>query len=695
MHQTRAAAPADPPTGRPLDRPVRRFGAFELDSRAGELRKHGLRIRLQQQPLRLLEILLWDPGAPVTREELRRELWRADVHVDFDHSLNSAVNKLRDALGDTPGKPRFIETVARGYRFIAPVSDAALVPSVLPDATPTLEPASVDVTCTPSDAAVRRPRRRGALLAGALLASALLVWQSVGVPTGAPSPHIALAVMPFQNLSADPDQEFVSDGFTEEMIAQLGQLDPQRLEVIARTSAMHYKHTTKRVDQIGAELGVGYILEGSIRRSENRLRITVQLIRVRDQVQLWARSYERDFKDVLALQAEVTAAVADQIGGTLDARPPLKAAAARTTDPTVYEAYLKGRYLLDKAPRGLESAIEQFQRAIALDPTYAPAYAGLSDAFGQLGWGLASQMPPWEAYPQARAAALRALELDARLAEAHVALARILWKYEWNWADARAAFERALALNPNLATAYESYFDYLSAAGELDAAGAALTRAATLDPVSLTINYDFGLHLARTGNPPAAIDRLRKALELDPTSGFVRHVIGELYEEQGDWRASLDELEAAVALAPDTPHFIAALGHARARSGDRTGAADALAALQRLAATSYVSPHEFALVHVGMGHPDAAIDALESAFANRDPWISMLGLQTRFDPLAAEPRFRTLKRRLGLQAGATSLFQPTIHALESPRRPMGTAADRPAGQMPGARRPFDSARLRR
>jgi TolB-like protein/DNA-binding winged helix-turn-helix (wHTH) protein/Tfp pilus assembly protein PilF len=627
---------------------VRRFGGFELDSRAGELRRHGRRIRLQQKPFRFLEILLERPGEAVTREELRQRLWPADVFVDFDHSLNSAANKLRDALGDMAASPRFIETLARGYRFIAPVDGVA---------PPVVEaPAAVAAPMAPAGGSGRAAARRrwerqlGIGLAGVASLAGLVGWYTLGLGA-VPPRRVTLAVMPFQNLSADPAEEFVSDGFTEEMIAQLGRINPDAVGVIARTSVMHYKHTTKRVDEIGAELGAEYLLEGSVRRAGDRVRITAQLIRAEDQVRVWGRSYERNFEDLLALQAEVAGSIADQIGMTFAdaaARPPRRSARS----PDAYEAYLKGRYFLDKSPRGLEAAIGHFREAIALDPDYAPAYAGLADAFGQLGWGMATRVAPADAYPQARAAALRALALDDQLAEAHVALGRILWKYDWDWAGARQAFERALSLDPNLATAHESYFDYLSAAGAIGQAQEALDRAARLDPLSLTIAYDQGLHRARTGDFAGALDRLHTALELDPTSGFVRHVIGELFEEQEQWPEALRELGEAVRLSPDVPHFVAALAHARARSGDVRGAREALSRLERMAAQAYVSPHDFALAYAGLGEQERALAWLEAAYRGRDPWLSLLGLQHRFAELETDVRFQSLKRRLGLPVSA-------------------------------------------
>ena len=442
-----------------MERTPVRFSVYELDSHAGELRKHGIKVRLQNKPLRILELLLERPGEVVTRDQLRETLWPPNVYVDFDHSLNSAVNKLREALGDSAAQPRFIETLPRGYRFIASVSEPAIhVPAPVIHSGHSTPQADADVERQQAGNGVAFWRRTGwvaGIVVGALGLVALggLLTLQLGALTS--SSQLAVAVLPFQNLSADPEQEFFSDGFTDELIAQVGRLAPEQLRVIARTSAMHYKRTTKTVDQIGRELGVDYILEGSVLRAGSRVRITGQLVHVRDQAHLWSQSYERDLRDVLAIQTQVARAIAEEIEVTFERTGKRPIQSRASVQPEVYEAYLKGRYLLDRSTRPT-LAIEYFQQAIAKDPSYAPAYAGLADAYGQLGWGLSGQTPSDKAYPNALAAALKALELDDGLAAAHVALAKIRWKYEWNWEAAERALTRAIELAPNSAEAHES-----------------------------------------------------------------------------------------------------------------------------------------------------------------------------------------------------------------------------------------------
>jgi TolB-like protein/DNA-binding winged helix-turn-helix (wHTH) protein len=632
-----------PSASSPPERAGVRFGVFELDSRSGELRKHRVRIRIQDKPLRILERLLQQPGEPVTRDDLRRTLWPDDVFVDFDHGLNSAINKLRDALGDSAASPRFVETLPRGYRFIAPVINA----ETAQEAPTSLLPALTSLAAAQS--APRWPTRTAVMAVVMVVALAAAIGRdSLRLGARPSPPMLGLAVLPFQNLSADPEQEFFSDGFTDEMIAQVGKLEPARLRVIARTSVMQYKRSTKKIDQIGAELGADYLLEGSVLRADSRVRITAQLVRVRDQARVWAQSYERDLRDVLALQTEVARTIASAIEVTVERAAGRPVPDRPRVSPDVYEADLKGRYFLDKSPGGSKKAIEYFQQAIDLDPAYAPAYAGLADAYGQLGWGLSSETSPMEAYPKARSSAMKALALDEGLAAAHVALARIRWKYEWNWPAAESEFRRAIELDPASAPAQESYFDYLSAMERHDEAHVELTRAAELDPVSLTINYDFGLHFARTGDYEQAIVRLKKAIDLDPTSGFVHHVLGELYVQRGMRAGAIAELHRAIELSGNVPHFVSALACVRAQSGDRRAAEQALRELKAQAGRSYVSPHELALLYTGLGDRDRALDHLERAYQERDPWLSIIRVQPQFASLNSEPRFQQLLQRIGL-----------------------------------------------
>jgi TolB-like protein/DNA-binding winged helix-turn-helix (wHTH) protein len=470
---------------------VVRFGAYELDGRAGELRKHGYKVRLQNKPFRILELLLANPGHVVTREELRAELWPENVFVDFDHGLNSAVNKLRDALFDSAAQPRFIETTPRGYRFIGAVElPPQPILAAAPDTGSSFEPAANQIPT-----GVRQGRIVWKLASIGIAAAALAVLASVLTSRlGArPTPsQIAVAVLPFENLNADPEQDFFSDGFTDALIAQVGRAAPNELRVIARASAMRYKRTDKTATQIGQELGVDYILEGSVLRAGSRVRITGQLVRTLDQAHVWSQSYERDLRDVLALQSEVARAIAEQVEITFKGTA-RRSAGGANVDPAVYEAYLKGRYFVDRGTKA-PHAVGYFEQAIAADPTYAPAYAGLADAHGQTGWALSAEMAPEPAYRKALAAAEQALKLDEGLASAHVALGRIRWKYEFDFRAAEHALTRAIELDPNSAVAHESYFDLLSAMGRHEEAYARLRRGARSGLGDNPLRFRAALH---------------------------------------------------------------------------------------------------------------------------------------------------------------------------------------------------------
>src|SRR6478752_3418748 len=431
---------------------ILRFGSFEANLQAGELRKQGLKVRLQDQPFQILAMLLERPGELVTRQEIHQKLWPADTFVDFDHGLNNAINRLREALGDSAGTPRFIETLPKkGYRFIGqvtgdePPAEAEYQPA---EGTPVAKP--VPIPGNIEEESKARPRFLVITLvccfALALAVIAFLGWRRIraGPPLG--SGYVMLAVLPFQNLSGDPSQDYFSDGLTEEMIAQLGALSPDQLGVIARTTTMTYKHSSKSVHQIGSELGVGYVLESSVRRDGDQVRISVQLIRVHDQVHLWTHSYDRHISHSIELQEEVAKAVAEQIEVKLS-----PAYRGRTNphhlDAEANEAYLRGRYFWNQfTPEGYRKAISYFQQAIERDSNFAEAYSGLADSYSFL--VVTDSIPASEGNPKAREAARRAVALGLNLAESHASLAVALGRSEWNWSGAEDEYKRAIALNP-------------------------------------------------------------------------------------------------------------------------------------------------------------------------------------------------------------------------------------------------------
>src|SRR5580692_7110033 len=418
------------PSSSPSD--VFHFGIFQLDLKAGELHKAGVKVKLQDQPFRVLALLVDRAGQVVTREELRQRVWPSNAYVDFDQGLNNAIKKVREALGDSADSPRFLETVARhGYRFVATVSTA---PARLAEPRPQFGLRTV---------------RKSILISSAvavLAAVSFWAWHESAMRAGPTSEKVMLAVLPFDNLSRDPDQEFFSDGLTEEMIAQLGKLNPERLTVITRGSVAKYKRTSLSVAQIGTDLHADYVVQGSVRRGPDRVRITVHLVRVPEQTDRWAESYDRELKDVLTLQDSVAGTIAKHIHISLTPGQQSRLATRRDVDPDAHEAYLKGRFYWNKrTAEGMQRARVYFQQAINKDPNFGAAYSGLADCNSGLTWhGFTS---PAETLPLANEAARKAIEIDPQSAEAHASLALVL-HHEWEWSGAEAEFKRALQTNP-------------------------------------------------------------------------------------------------------------------------------------------------------------------------------------------------------------------------------------------------------
>lgn len=585
-----------------------RFGPFELDCATGELTREGTPVKLAPQPARVLAVLGSRPGRLVTREELRREVWGDDSATDVEQALNFAIKQARAALGDDAEKSRYIMTVPRrGYRLLAPPA--------------------------------RRRRRWIAAAVSVLLVAAAAAWLAWRQPTPRTGRRPLLAVLPFENLSGDPAQEYLSDGITEETIAQLAALNPDRLGVIARTSVLRYKGAPRDAARIGRELGAQYLVEGSVRRARERVRISVQLIDTATQAHLWAATYDRGIEDLLALEAEVGRSVAREIAVPLLA----PARAARPLNPAAYDAFLRGlahlRRLTGEAGRAARDA---FQAAIRLDPGYAPAYAGLADACYTLS---NMQIEPAGAMEAARAAARQALELDPALAEAHLALARVQAFYDWDWTAADAAFRQALQLQPGSADASAWYGVYLALMGRLDDSIAHLERARRLDPLSPFVQNALGLPLYFAGRYDDAIVQTRRALELDPHFAMARIGLATALAEKGEFRAAIAEYERA-RQADDSPEIEAFLARTHAVAGDRAQALRMLRGLEARQKQRYVSPYDLALVYAGLGDRARAVAHLEKAYAARAEGMTSLVLDPRLSALRSEPGFRALVRRM-------------------------------------------------
>ncbi len=603
-------------------------------------------VAVEPKVIEVLVFLARHPGEVLSKESILQGVWTGTFVSD--EVLTYSISELRKALQDDAKNPRFIQTIHRkGYRLIAPVTRPDPVPAQMEAPAEITEPAPAN----PAPAAKRLKLGigLGALAAvavvGILLYAARSCLQRSSNPPGG---MVVLAVLPFENLAGDPEQEYFSDGMTEELITQIGRLQPQRLRAIARTTAMQYKKTHKKIDQIGAELAASYILEGSVRREENRVRVTAQLIRTRDQIQLWAENYDRELSGIITVQNEVARAVASQIRITLSEAERLRLENPRLVVPEAHEAYLKARYVWYKrTPQNLRRAINYFEEAIREDPSYAAPYAGLADTYILL--NEYSDMPPQEAFVRAREAASKALEIDAGLAEAHASLAMIRYCQDWDWAGAEKSFQHSIDLNPNYPTAHHWYSNLLSTQGQLDEAQAEIQKAIQLDTLYISARVALAWRVyGAMKKYDLAIQTARGVIEIDPQYAAVHLRLGALYYLAGKSEEAIKEVER-VASDPDAgPISLADQGYIYAATGRRADAVKVLEALQALSRDRYVDYVRLALIHTGLGEKDQALGLLEKALERRDVGMLVIKPDPRFDPLRGEARFKAILRAMKL-----------------------------------------------
>jgi TolB-like protein/DNA-binding winged helix-turn-helix (wHTH) protein len=641
-----------------------RFAAFEADVSCGELRKHGLRIKLPDQSFQVLAMLLERPRQIVTREEFHKKLWPGDTFVDFDHGLNNAMNRLREALGDTAESPRFVETLPRrGYRFVANVDGA-----VFPEASrPTTSASPAEQRALPRTAekaaaqpptfiGAQRPMARIWLPLSALavgLAALLLLnpgrLRQRVFGRAAPARIQSIAVLPLENLSGDPAQEYFADGMTEELTTNLGKI--AGLRVISRTSAMHYKGTRKTLPEIARELKVDAVMEGGVARSGNRVRITTQLVEASSDRHLWAESYERDLRDTLALQDEIARDVANQVRIKLSPQEQIQLAKAHPVDPEAQEEYLKGRYELNKwTAEGAKKSIEYFQRAVQKDPAYSQAWAGLADAY--LFLARHGIWPKGPTLQEAKAATLKALELDETLSEGHVSLSMLMIELEHSWSAAEAELLRAIALNPNNATAHIVHGYQLGARGRFDEAIAEMKRARELDPLSGNSQNALGAAFYWAGRYDEALQQFRESPDPDVNSGIRHQRMAAIYERKGMQKEAIAELLTALRLtgktevAASVERKYLSSGYAEAKKTFLWGD---LRETQRRAKNGYPGPHasEIAALYAQLGEKDRALEWLDKAFRDGEILV-YLKVDDHFEALRSDPRFQELLRRLGL-----------------------------------------------
>jgi TolB-like protein/DNA-binding winged helix-turn-helix (wHTH) protein len=600
------------------------FGEFELNVRTGELRRNGAVQKLQPQPAKVLVILVSRAGEIVTRQDFFQEVWGSDTYVDFEHGLNFAIRQIRSVLGDDPASPRYLETVPkRGYRFIAAVN----------------EPVQPQKAASPTPANAKVPPRLLAAVAGVVfLALTILAvihwWPGKGTANRKVD---SLAVLPLRNLSADPQQEYFSEGMTDELITDLSKV--AGLRVISHTSVERYRDTKRPLPEIARELGVAAVVEGTVMRADNRVRVTAQLIDARSDQHVWADSYERDFRDLLVLQDEVSRKIASEIGSTL-ASGNQAASPMRRVDPSAFDAFLKASFYFDHATCvSFEQALVYYQEAVAKDPAFAPAQAGLADAYFTVGDFPCREKPP---YAEAEAAALKAVALDPGNADAHAVLAKIAFSRDWDWSKAAREFKTAVQLDPNDAGIHSAYGLYLVAMGQQESGLAEERKAQELDPFSERTNLWHTITLYMTRRYDEMIDHAKHALTLFPSYGE-DYWLGEGYEKKGLSEKAIEFYLKAMTGEPDEVPL-------RRAAYQRNGLPGYWQEEERIRRQKKyrIGPVRQAEYYAHRGMKEQAIQQLQLAYRLHASGMELIGTQPIFDDLRNDPRFKELLANLRL-----------------------------------------------
>src|SRR5579863_3085589 len=619
-----------------------RFDNYELDTRAGQLRKGGVKLRLRGQPLQVLAILVEHAGEVVTREELQRQIWKADTFVDFDHGLHNAIARIREVLGDSAETPRYVETLPRrGYRFIGTVEDFRTPPS----AEEPVAPVTPEVTIASS--ASRNPSP--VVILCALLLLGLAAWGARRYvhAKAAVQPIRSIAVLPLANLSGDPSEEFFADGMTDQLITDLAQIGS--LRVISRTSVMQYKGAKKSLPEIARELNVDAIVEGSVVRSGPRVRVTAQLVQARSDQHLWADTYDRDLGDVLKLQGEVADEVAQQVRAQLTASQQSQLRHGAAVNPAAYDAYLRGRlYFVNgfSNPDSIHKAQSFFEAALQQDPNFALAYAGMADSYVYLAF--AGGMPRDQAYQSAKVAVAKALQLDDTIGEAHDTLGLLASQFDWDWDAADREFSRAIALAPSYSCAHEDRAMFLALIGRRADALAEIKQIDQLDYGPIPAGFESFAYF-ELRDYPALIGASQRALLLDPNDWSAHYHLGVGYEGTGRLAEAISEYQKAVEMSGDSQSLVA-LAHAYSASGKKAEAQKILHDLERKATQNSASPYTMATIYAGLGETDKAFAFLEEAYAKKSMSLTAwLESDLTLDGLRPDPRFQNLLDRMGLK----------------------------------------------
>lgn len=599
-----------------------RFGEFEADLAARQLRRRGIRLRVQQKPFAILSLLLERPGEVITREEIRERLWAGDTFVDFEHGVNTALRRLRSALCDSAEKPTWIETVPRsGYRFIGKIEGY--------------------------QAREQEPIRGR-------------------IPT--------IAVLPFANLSQDSSQEYLADGVTEEIIASLAKLSG--LNVISRTSVILFKEARVSLPEIARELKADVIVEGSVARAGDVVRITAQLIDGKSDTHLWAETYRSTFREILELQSEIARSIAEHVQAKVTAEEYSQLLAKRVVDPRAYELYLQGRFWWNKRPLAgaVQRAMAFFTQAIEQDSSFALPHVGIADSYNTLAAWESGLMAPDHAYPLARAAATHALATDTNLAEAHTSLAYAELHFGWDWKRAEQEFKRALRLNGNYAHCRHWYSHYLIAMGRLEESLEESLRIIELDPHDLIINVHLAWHYFMARQNESAIEQSNRTLHSESAFHWGYFFRGLAMEQLGEIGKAIESLRKAVELSGGSTVMESALAHAYATAKEHAAAREILDSLKVRSKERYISSYEIALIHAALGETESAVDWLERAQTERSGWLPYLNCEPRLDGFRGHPRFKQLVQKLGLPAvdGKRSLpaprYQATVGGRNSAKR---------------------------
>jgi TolB-like protein/DNA-binding winged helix-turn-helix (wHTH) protein/Tfp pilus assembly protein PilF len=604
------------------------FHGFELDPIGCELKRAGIAVKLEKIPFELLTLLVRRRGELISREEIAEALWGKGVTQDFENGINTAVRKIRIALGDDAEEPRFLQTVVgRGYRFVAPVEG------------------QVSAAEPPEPVASQAPARRAFLLLtlGPALAIVIGAWaywmRAHSAESGKP---VVIAVLPFASMSADPNQQYFTDGVTEDIITELGRINGSRLRVIARTSVMRYTNSRVPVDQVARELGAGYVLEGSARRDGRKVRITAQLIRTSDQTHIWAQQYDRDLDSVLSLQDEVASAVAREVRVRIASENHGRSAAASRIDPEAYDLYLLGRYAFNqRTEASLQAAVGHFERAIAIEPSYVAAHAALADSYAALVYG--NYLAPSEGFSKARGLIAKAKELDPEAAEPWASEGYLNMYFDWDFETAEKNLRKAIEINPSYAAAHDWLGVLLTAEGKFGEARAELESARAVDPLSLPILTDIGFELHYAGRNREALEALRAPLALNAGFPPALFWMGRIYGMERRCEEAFRAFHAFPAVLREWQPLIAAEGYLAGKCGMPERALASLETFRTLAQKRYVTSYGVALVHAGLGDTAETLLWLRKAYEERSHWMVWIRRDPRWESVRADPQFAKLE----------------------------------------------------